>query len=63
MAKIKAIIYVSESDVKEAAELDSLHDAISRELGWLHDSGMFIETWDYLDRSSRFSQNSSGSTM
>lgn len=53
MAKIKVIIEVSEKDVKEAVELDSLSEAISRELGWLHDSGMFIESWDYLDRPGR----------
>lgn len=55
MAKIKVILDVSEADVKEAARLDSLPEAISQELGWLHDSGMFAETWDYLDRPSRFS--------
>ena len=49
MAKIKVIIVVSVEDVKEAAELDSLSEAISRELGWLHDSGMFIESWNYLE--------------
>ncbi len=49
MAKIKATLWVDEEAVKEAAETDSLADAISGEFGWLHDSGMEVDDWEFID--------------
>lgn len=54
MAKIEVIIDVYEEDIKAESGLNSLDEAIDSELNWLHDSGMAVETWDYIDRPSRF---------
>ncbi len=53
MAKIMAIIEVYENEIKAKSGQEELSDAITQELGWLHDSGMAVETWDYIDRPSR----------
>lgn len=53
MAKIKVILDVYEDDIKAESGLDCLDEAIDSELGWLRDSGMSVESWDYLDRTSR----------
>lgn len=55
MAKIKVIIDVYEEDIRAESGLDCLDEAIDSELNWLHDSGMAVESWEYLDRPSRFS--------
>ena len=49
MAKIKVILDVYEDDIKAESGLDCLDEAIDSELGWLRDSGMSVESWDYLD--------------
>lgn len=48
MAKIKVIIEVYEEEIKAETGMDNLSDAISQELGWLHDSGMFAENWEFV---------------
>ncbi len=53
MAKIKVIMDVYEDDIKAESGLDCLDEAIDSELGWLHDSGISVESWDYLARTSR----------
>lgn len=47
MAKIKAIIEVFEEEIRAETGIDDLSDAIRQELGWLHDSGMFVESWEF----------------
>lgn len=54
MAKIMVIFEIYEEEIKAEAEQDDLSVAIEQELGWLHDSGMTVETWDYMDCPSRF---------
>lgn len=49
MAKIKVTLEVYEEEIKAEAGTDNLSDAISQELGWLHDSGMFVESWEFVD--------------
>ncbi len=48
MAKIKVIIDVNEEAIKAESDLEDLDDAIRQELGWLHDSGMTVESWEYV---------------
>lgn len=55
MAKIQVTIDVYEETILEESGLDNLDEAIDQELHWLHDSGMAVESWDYLDRPSRSS--------
>lgn len=47
MAKIKVIIEVYEDAIKAETGIDDLPDAIRQELGWLHDSGMVVENWEF----------------
>ena len=49
MAKIKAIIEVCEEEIKAETGISDLSDAIRQELGWLHDSGMFVEIWEFVN--------------
>jgi len=44
--KIRVTLDVNEETIKEVSGTDSLNDAVSGELGWLHDSGMFVENWE-----------------
>ncbi len=55
MTRIQVIIDVYEETILEESGLDNLGEAIDQELHWLHDSGMAVESWDYLDRPSRSS--------
>lgn len=49
--KIKVTLNVNEDIVKSVASNDDLHEAVSGELGWLHDSGMFVENWEEIKES------------
>ena len=46
----QVIIDVYEETIREESGLDNLNEAIDQELNWLHDSGMAVEAWDYLDK-------------
>lgn len=48
--KIKAIIQVHEDEIKAESGLEDLDDAIRQELGWLHDSGMAVESWELVSQ-------------
>lgn len=50
MVKIKAIIQVHEDEIKAESGLENLDDAIRQELGWLHDSGMVVESWERVNQ-------------
>ena len=50
MTRIQVIIDVYEETIREESRLDNLNEAIDQELNWLHDSGMAVEAWDYLDK-------------
>ncbi len=47
MKRIYVSLVVDEEAIKEASGLESLDEAIAQELGWLHDSGMFVEGWNF----------------
>ena len=49
--KIKVTLNVNEDIVKSVASNDDLHEVVSGELGWLHDSGMFVENWEEIKES------------
>ena len=48
---ISVILCVEDDDVLQAAGCNSLSDAISSELGWLENSGMSVQSWNYLHKS------------
>lgn len=48
MVAITATFDVSVDDILRESEAEALEDAIRGELGWVHDSGMFLRDWDYL---------------
>lgn len=50
--KIKVIMEVDVDIITKEAETNNLEDAISGELNWLHDSGMTIEAWDFIEEES-----------
>ena len=50
MAKIKVILEVDEEKVREISENADLEDAITKELGWLCDSGMAVESWEIVEQ-------------
>ncbi len=43
--KVIVVLDVDENTCKAVAETDNINDAVSGELGWLHDSGMTVERW------------------
>ena len=47
MAKIIVELEVSEETVKEISGKSDLENAITRELGWLHQSGMYVDSWQF----------------
>lgn len=49
MKQIKVILNVSEEGILAESGQSNLDDAIASELGWLRDSGMFVEKWEYHD--------------
>ena len=51
MKKISVTLAVDESALMKECEgtgATTLHDAISQELSWLHDSGISVETWSFV---------------
>lgn len=48
MVTITATFDVSVEDILRESATDDLSDAIRGELGWVHDSGIFLKDWDYL---------------
>ena len=57
MTRIQVTIEVYEDEIKAESGLESLDEAIDCELNSLHDRGMGVDTWDYMDRPSRFRRN------
>lgn len=49
MKQIIVTLQVDEDTVMNESGQNNLDDAISQELGWLHDSGMFVESWSFLE--------------
>ncbi len=49
MAKISVVIEVFEEEIKAESGIDDLSDAIRQELGWLRDSGMIVESWEFVN--------------
>lgn len=46
--KIHVVLSINKETMAEhMADDESLGDAISRELKWLHDSGMYVDTWSF----------------
>lgn len=45
MKRIIVTLNVDEDTVLNESGQNNLNDAISQELCWLHDSGMFVEEW------------------
>ena len=48
MVTITATFTVSKKDVLRESCAESLEDAISGELGWVHDSGIFLKDWSFV---------------
>ena len=49
MRKIHVTLNVDEETILKESDQENLDDAISQELGWLHDSGISVENWSYAD--------------
>lgn len=49
MKKIHVTLNVDEETILNESGQENLDDAISQELGWLHDSGISLENWSYAD--------------
>lgn len=47
--QIVVTLNLDEESLLNEAGMERLDDAISQELGWLHDSGMFVEGWSYVE--------------
>lgn len=47
MVTITATFEVSKETVLRKSSAESLEDAISGELGWVHDSGIFLKSWNF----------------
>lgn len=45
MKKIAVIFKVYEEALMESSECDTFAEAVSQEMGWLHDSGILCESW------------------
>lgn len=50
MRQITVTLNVFEDIILEESCCETLGDAISQELGWLRDSGMVVEKWEYTDK-------------
>lgn len=48
MAKITVVIDVLEDEIKAKSGIEELSDVIRQELGWLRDSGMIVESWEFI---------------
>ena len=46
--KIQVTFDIHEDTLLKESEQETLKDAIDQELGWLHDSGMYAESWEVL---------------
>lgn len=49
MRKIRAIFNVDEEKILNAAGTDNFREAVSRELGWLVESAMYVVKWEEYD--------------
>ena len=49
MRKIHVTLNVDEETILKESDQENLDDAISQELGWLHDSGITLENWSFAD--------------
>jgi len=49
MKQINIVLNVDEDIIINESDQANLNDAILQELGWLHDSGMFVESWSFVD--------------
>lgn len=52
MAKINVVLEVDDVLVKKESDQYALEDAISRELGWLANSGLYVESWKFREEKS-----------
>lgn len=50
MKQITVTLNIDESALQAESSLDNLEEAINQELGWLHDSGMYVEAWSFTDQ-------------
>ena len=50
MKRITVTLNVDESILLEESGQENLNDAISQELNWLHDSGMYVQGWEFLNQ-------------
>lgn len=50
MSKIQVTLHIDDHILMDESQQASLSDAIDQELGWLHDSGMFVEGWSFIER-------------
>ena len=56
MAKIQVVFEVNEDILlNEVNDLgvESLSEAISQELGWVADSGIFVESWEFIEKQNK----------
>lgn len=59
MSKIQVTINVDDDAILSESGQPNLEDAIRQELGWLHDSGMSVESWSFLKNDRDLQQPSS----
>ena len=56
MKKICVIFEVDEDHLMNEVNgtgVESLPETISQELGWVRDSGMYVESWEFVEESER----------
>ena len=49
MKRIEVVLNVDEEIILNESGQESLEDAIAQELGWLHDSGLSVESWSFAE--------------
>lgn len=52
MKKICVVFEVNEETLMSEVDgtgVESLSEAISQELGWVADSGLFVESWEFVE--------------
>ena len=45
--KINVTLTIDEDAIRAESQQENLQDAINQELGWLYDSGMFVDHWSF----------------
>ena len=49
MPKFAIIVSVDEDTVKRVSEQNDLIDAVTQEAGWMHDSGIFVDSIEMIE--------------